>query len=83
MKLATLKNDSRDGVLVVVSRNLARCVAVPEIARTLQAAALACELEPFDPMERAIVSAAGERAGGSRAAGTDARFGYEIGGDIG
>ncbi len=38
MKLATLRNDSRDGELVVVSRNLARCVAVPEIARTLQAA---------------------------------------------
>ena len=29
---------SRDGQLVVVSRDLSRCVAVPEIARTLQAA---------------------------------------------
>ena len=38
MKLATLRNGSRDGRLVVVSRDLARCVAVPEIARTLQAA---------------------------------------------
>jgi fumarylacetoacetate (FAA) hydrolase len=38
MKLATLRNGTRDGELVVVSRNLARCVAVPEIARTLQAA---------------------------------------------
>jgi len=38
MKLATLKNGTRDGELVVVSRDLARCVAVPEIARTLQAA---------------------------------------------
>ncbi len=38
MKLATLKNGTRDGQLVVVSRDLARCVAVPEIARTLQAA---------------------------------------------
>jgi fumarylacetoacetate (FAA) hydrolase len=38
MKLATLKNGTRDGELVVVSRNLARCVVVPEIARTLQAA---------------------------------------------
>lgn len=38
MKLATLKNESRDGLLVVVSRDLARCVAVPEIAPTLQAA---------------------------------------------
>lgn len=38
MKFATLKNESRDGRLVVVSRDLARCVAVPEIALTLQAA---------------------------------------------
>ena len=38
MKLATLKDGSRDGRLVVVDRPLARCVAVPEIARTLQAA---------------------------------------------
>ena len=39
MKLATLRTGSRDGELVVVSRDLARCVAVPEIARTLQARA--------------------------------------------
>ena len=38
MKLATLDNGTRDGELVIVSRDLARCVAVPEIARTLQAA---------------------------------------------
>jgi fumarylacetoacetate (FAA) hydrolase len=38
MKLATLHDHSRDGRLVVVSRDLSRCVAVPEIARTLQAA---------------------------------------------
>jgi len=38
MKLATLNNGTRDGRLVVVSRDLARCVEVPEIARTLQAA---------------------------------------------
>ena len=38
MKLATMKNGTRDGELVVVSRDLARSVAVPEIARTLQAA---------------------------------------------
>ncbi len=37
MKLASLKN-GRDGRLVVVSRDLARCVAVPEIASTLQQA---------------------------------------------
>lgn len=38
MKLATLADGTRDGRLVVVSRNLARHVEVPEIARTLQAA---------------------------------------------
>ena len=38
MKLATRRDGTRDGELVVVSRNLARCVAVPEIARTLQGA---------------------------------------------
>jgi len=38
MKLATRHNGTRDGELVVVSRDLSRCVAVPEIARTLQSA---------------------------------------------
>ena len=38
MKLATLKNGGRDGTLVVVSRDLSRCAAVPAIAATLQAA---------------------------------------------
>lgn len=38
MKLATLKDGSRDGRLVVVSRDLARAVEVPQIARTLQGA---------------------------------------------
>ena len=38
MKLATRHDGTRDGELVVVSRDLSRCVAVPEIARTLQAA---------------------------------------------
>ena len=38
MKLATQYDHSRDGRLLVVSRDLARCVEVPEIARTLQAA---------------------------------------------
>jgi len=38
VKLATCSNGTRDGELVVVSRDLSRCVAVPEIARTLQAA---------------------------------------------
>ncbi|MBI1731689.1 MAG: fumarylacetoacetate hydrolase family protein [Gammaproteobacteria bacterium] len=38
MKLASLKTGGRDGTLVVVSRDLARAVAVPAIAPTLQAA---------------------------------------------
>lgn len=38
MKLSTLKNGMRDGQLVVVSRDLSQCVAVPEIASTLQQA---------------------------------------------
>ncbi|MBB4287554.1 fumarylacetoacetate hydrolase family protein [Roseospira goensis] len=37
MKLASLK-DGRDGRLVVVSRDLSRCVPVPTVATTLQAA---------------------------------------------
>lgn len=37
MKLASLES-GRDGKLVVVSRDMTRCVAVPEIAATLQAA---------------------------------------------
>jgi fumarylacetoacetate (FAA) hydrolase len=36
MKLATQNDHTRDGRLVVVSRDLSRCVAVPEIARSLQ-----------------------------------------------
>ena len=38
MKLASLKNGRRDGVLVVVDRKLATCVKVPQIASTLQQA---------------------------------------------
>ena len=38
MKLATLKDGTRDGRLVVVDHGLSRAVAVPDIARTLQAA---------------------------------------------
>lgn len=38
MKLGSLKDKTRDGSLVVVSRDLSACVAVPDIARTLQAA---------------------------------------------
>ena len=43
MKLATLKTGGRDGTLVVVRRDLSQCVAVPQIAATLQAALDACE----------------------------------------
>src|SRR5512144_2155869 len=38
MKLATLNDGTRDGRLVIVASDLTRSVAVPEIARTLQAA---------------------------------------------
>ncbi len=38
MKLATLRDGSRDGRLVVVSRDLTRATGVPHIARSLQAA---------------------------------------------
>jgi fumarylacetoacetate (FAA) hydrolase len=38
MKLATLKNDKRDGRLVVVSKDLTRCCEASNIAPTLQAA---------------------------------------------
>ncbi|NLR76818.1 fumarylacetoacetate hydrolase family protein [Leeia aquatica] len=38
MKLATLKQGGRDGTLVLVSRDLSRAVAVPQIATTLQSA---------------------------------------------
>jgi fumarylacetoacetate (FAA) hydrolase len=38
MKLATLRDRTRDGTLVVVSRDLTRCIAARPIAATLQAA---------------------------------------------
>ena len=38
MKLATLKNDTRDGVLVVVSKDLTQCSTVGHIASTMQEA---------------------------------------------
>jgi fumarylacetoacetate (FAA) hydrolase len=38
MKLATLRNGSRDGQLAIVSRDLTQAVRVPQIAATLQAA---------------------------------------------
>lgn len=36
MKLATLKNGQRDGQLVVVSRDLSRCVEVSDVSQTMQ-----------------------------------------------
>jgi fumarylacetoacetate (FAA) hydrolase len=38
VKLASLRNGRRDGQLIVVSRDLTRAVAVPQVAATLQAA---------------------------------------------
>ncbi|EKD54228.1 MAG: 2-keto-4-pentenoate hydratase/2-oxohepta-3-ene-1,7-dioic acid hydratase (catechol pathway) [uncultured bacterium] len=38
MKLATLKNNTRDGQLVVVSKDLSRAIPVPDIAKNLQTA---------------------------------------------
>lgn len=38
MKLATIKNSTRDGQLVVVSKNLSKAVVVKDIARTMQEA---------------------------------------------
>ena len=55
MKLATLRDGTRDGRLVVVSRNLARFVEVPEIARTLQDA-----LDDWPRLEPALAAIASE-----------------------
>lgn len=38
MKLASLKNGGRDGVLAIVDRTLTTCITVPQIAATLQQA---------------------------------------------
>jgi fumarylacetoacetate (FAA) hydrolase len=53
VKLASLKAGGRDGTLVVVSADLARCIAVPQIARTMQAA-----LDRWSEVEAALRSAA-------------------------
>lgn len=58
IKLATLKDGTRDGRLIVVSRDLRRAIHVPHIATTLQAALddwLLCAprlREAFDQLER-------------------------------
>ena len=38
MKLASLKEDGRDGTLIVVNRAVTQAVKVPDIARTMQIA---------------------------------------------
>lgn len=61
MKLATLNEGGRDGILVVVSTNLEKAVAVPKIAATLQAA-----LEAWDTVGPALEQVHGELDAGSR-----------------
>jgi len=59
MKLASLKH-GRDGSLVVVAKDLSRCVAVPEIAPTLQAA-----LDSWSAVEPRLKAISGQlNAGG-------------------
>ena len=58
MKLASLKTGGRDGTLVVVSKNLASCRRVPEVASTLQAAL--DDWEALAPKLAAIYSALNE-----------------------
>jgi fumarylacetoacetate (FAA) hydrolase len=55
MKLATLKTGGRDGTLVVVSRDLVTCQAVPRVAPTLQAAL--DDWERAAPQLRAVYAA--------------------------
>lgn len=55
MKLATLKQGGRDGTLVVVSRDLSRCRAVPAIARTMLAAM--DEWDSVEPQLRQVYEA--------------------------
>lgn len=52
MKLATLKNNTRDGELIVVSKDLQRAVHVTEIARTLQQA-----LDDWSSCEKSLAAA--------------------------
>ena len=58
MKLASLKH-GRDGRLVVVSRDLARCIAVPDIAATLQQA-----LDRWEALAPKLQAVANELNGG-------------------
>jgi len=62
MKLASLKRGGRDGTLVVVSRDLGRCAAVPSVAPTLQRA-----LEDWQLAEPALRAVAGQLEQGKAA----------------
>ena len=59
MKLASLKEGSRDGSLLVVSRDLARAVRVDRIAASLQSA-----LENWDAVSKLLADAAASLEGG-------------------
>jgi len=52
MKLATLKNHTRDGKLVVVSRDMTQCSEIPSIARTMQQ--LLDEWDELSPLAKAV-----------------------------
>lgn len=58
MKLATLKNNTRDGLLVVVNKELTKCVAVPDIAENLQQAL--DRWHHFEPMLHEVYTALNE-----------------------
>jgi fumarylacetoacetate (FAA) hydrolase len=60
MKLAALKGPGRDGTLLVVSRDLARAVAAPHIAATLQMA-----LEDWDGVAPELAALAGALENGN------------------
>ena len=60
MKLATLKSDSRDGRLVVVSRDLTRAVEARNIAGTLQTA-----IESWGQLEPRPAGVPGAAIGGA------------------
>ena len=70
MKLATLRNGSRDGQLVVVSRDLTRALPVPHIAATLQ--------EALDDWARVRAAAARRRASRWSRARVTAAFAFDV-----
>jgi fumarylacetoacetate (FAA) hydrolase len=60
MKLASLANGTRDGQLLIVSRDLSRAVAVPHLAPTLQAA-----LDDWPTLQPRLEEAAAAHESGS------------------